>query len=50
VCSAIQEAAAKQGIDMPNPTYTLDNRLKIDADDINGIALELREPKQGGTA
>ena len=25
VCTAIQEAAVKEGIDMPNPTYTLDS-------------------------
>jgi MscS family membrane protein len=49
-CSAIQEAATREGIDMPYPTYAVDNRLKIYADDVNRIAVELREPKQEGTA
>jgi small-conductance mechanosensitive channel len=38
VCTAIQEAADKEGIDMPFTTYTLDNRLKINPDDIDDIA------------
>jgi len=50
VCTAIQEAATQEGIDMPYPTYAVDNRLKIDADHFKGIAVELREPKQEGTS
>jgi small-conductance mechanosensitive channel len=50
VCSAIQEVAAKEGIDMPNPTYAVDNRLKINADDVDGIATALREPQGKETA
>ena len=38
VCTAIQEAADKEGIDMPFTTYTLDNQLKINPDDIDDIA------------
>jgi small-conductance mechanosensitive channel len=45
VCTTIQEVAAKEGIDMPNPTYAVDNQVKINADDVDGIATALREPK-----
>ncbi len=44
VCTAIQEAADKEGIDMPYTTYTLDNRLKINPDDIDDIAKSLKDP------
>jgi small-conductance mechanosensitive channel len=37
VCTAIQEAADKEGIDMPYTTFTLDNQLKINPDDIDDI-------------
>jgi small-conductance mechanosensitive channel len=37
VCTAIQQAADKEGIDMPFTTYTLDNQLKINPDDIDEI-------------
>jgi small-conductance mechanosensitive channel len=37
VCTAIQEAADKEGIDMPFTTYTLDNQLKINPDDIDEL-------------
>jgi MscS family membrane protein len=37
VCTAIQEAADKEGIDMPYTTFTLDNQLKINPDDIDEI-------------
>jgi MscS family membrane protein len=33
VCSAIQEAANRAGIDMPNPTYNLDSQVTIRAQD-----------------
>jgi hypothetical protein len=29
VCSAIQDVATKEGIDMPYTTYTLDNQVMI---------------------
>jgi small-conductance mechanosensitive channel len=38
VCTAIQEAADKEGISMPYTTLTLDNQLKINPDDIEDIA------------
>ena len=44
VCTAIQEAADKEGIDMPYTTYTLDNQLKVNPDDIDDIAKSLKEP------
>jgi small-conductance mechanosensitive channel len=44
VCTAIQEAADKEGIDMPYTTFTLDNQLKINPDDIDDIANSLKEP------
>jgi small-conductance mechanosensitive channel len=44
VCTAIQEVGTKEGIDMPNPTYTLDNQLKINPDDIDDIANSLKKP------
>ena len=44
VNTAIQEAATKEGIDMPNPIYTLDNRLNIRNEDIDNIAKSFKEP------
>jgi small conductance mechanosensitive channel len=38
VCTAIQEAADKEGIAMPFTTYTLDNQVKINPGDIDDIA------------
>jgi small-conductance mechanosensitive channel len=38
VCTAIQEAADKEGISMPYTTFTLDNQLKVNPDDIDAIA------------
>lgn len=43
VCSAIQEAAAEKDIDMPNATYTLDNRLKVRPEDAAGLSAAFRE-------
>ncbi len=43
VCTAIQAAADKEGIDMPFTTLTLDNQLKINPDDIDDIANSLKE-------
>jgi small-conductance mechanosensitive channel len=44
VNTAIQEAAIKEGIDMPYPTLSLDNQLKINGDDIAEIAKSFKEP------
>ena len=44
VCTAIQEAADKEGIDMPFTTLTLDNQLKINPNDIDDITNSLKEP------
>ena len=37
VCAAIQEAAEEKGIDMPNPTYALENTIKFGAEDADRI-------------
>jgi small-conductance mechanosensitive channel len=37
VNTAIQEAATKEGIDMPDTTIALDNRLRFSDDDIDKI-------------
>ena len=44
VNTAIQEAATKEGIDMPYTTFSLDNQLKINGDDIVEIAKSFKEP------
>jgi small-conductance mechanosensitive channel len=41
VNSAIQEAAEKNDINMPNPT--MDNNLKISIDEANGVSKTLKE-------
>ena len=38
VCTAIQEAAEEKGLDMPNPTYALENTIKFDAGDADRIS------------
>ena len=38
VCTAIQDAANEKGIDMPNPTMSLDNNLKIDEENANRLS------------
>jgi MscS family membrane protein len=38
VNAAIQELAEREGIDMPNPTYTLDNNLQLSDADVDKIA------------
>ena len=43
VNAAIQELAKKEGFDMPNPTYTLDNRLNLSDEDMLKIAKLLDE-------
>ena len=37
VCAAIQEAAEEKGIDMPNPTYALENTIRFGAEDADRI-------------
>jgi MscS family membrane protein len=46
VNTAIQEAANKEGIDMPNPIYTLDNQINISDEDIDNIAKSFKEPDE----
>ena len=48
VCTAIQEAAAKEGINMPNPIYTLDNRVLIRGADNQKSPPAPGEKKQAG--
>jgi len=38
VCAAIQRTANEKGIDMPMPTYSLDNRVKISSEDAAALA------------
>jgi small-conductance mechanosensitive channel len=42
VNAAIQEVAAREGIAMPNPTYTLENQLKLSDEDVERIAKALK--------
>jgi small-conductance mechanosensitive channel len=37
VCAAIQGAAEEKGIDMPNPTYALENTIRFGAEDADRI-------------
>ena len=43
VNATIQELALREGIDMPNPTYTLDNQLKLSDEDVQRIARALNK-------
>jgi small-conductance mechanosensitive channel len=43
VNAAIQELAEREGIDMPNPTYTLDNNLQLSDEDVQKIADALKD-------
>lgn len=43
VNATIQEVALRAGIDLPNPTYTLDNRLQLNDEDVQRIARALNE-------
>jgi small-conductance mechanosensitive channel len=43
VCAAIQEAAEEKGIDMPNPTYALENTIRFGAEDADRILHALGE-------
>jgi small-conductance mechanosensitive channel len=45
VCSAIQAVATKEGIDMPYPTYAVDNQLEISAEDAERLSGAFGEPK-----
>jgi hypothetical protein len=46
VCAAIQETTEEKGIDMPNPTYALENTIRFspeDADRVSGAIGEATE-------
>ena len=43
VNATIQEVASRESIDMPNPTYNVDNQLKLSDEDMQRIALALKE-------
>jgi len=43
VNATIQEVALQEGIDLPNPTYTLDNQLKLSDEDVQRIAQALNK-------
>ena len=45
VNAAIQEVALREDIAMPNPTYTLENQLKLSDEDVQRIAKVLKELK-----
>jgi len=45
VNAAIQELAEREGIDMPNPTYTLDNKVTLSDEEVQRIARALKEEK-----
>ncbi|MGB3714613.1 MAG: hypothetical protein WA996_09310, partial [Candidatus Promineifilaceae bacterium] len=43
VNAAIQELANREGIDMPNPTYTLDNKVTLSEEEVQRIAKALKD-------
>jgi small conductance mechanosensitive channel len=43
VNAAIQELAEREGIEMPNITYTLDNQIAISDEDLQKIAKALKD-------
>jgi hypothetical protein len=43
VCAAIQEVAEEKGIDMPNPTYAVENTVKFGTEDAARIIQALGE-------
>jgi small-conductance mechanosensitive channel len=46
VNAAIQELANREGIDMPNPIYTLENQIRLSDEDVKRIAKLLVELKR----
>ena len=50
VCAAIQETAEEKGIDMPNPTYSLDNTVRIDTKDASRMSELIAEAMGDTTA
>jgi small-conductance mechanosensitive channel len=42
VNATVQELALREGIDLPNPTYTLDNQLKLSDEDVQRIAKAIK--------
>ena len=45
VNAAIQELANREGIDMPNPTYNLNNNVSLSEEEVQRIAKALKEQK-----
>ena len=43
VNATIQEVASRESIDMPNPTYNVDNQLKLSDEDMQRLARTLKE-------
>jgi small-conductance mechanosensitive channel len=43
VNATVQALALREGIDLPNPTYTLDSNLKLSDEDVGRIARALRD-------
>jgi MscS family membrane protein len=43
VNAAIQELAEREGIDMPNPTYALENKITMSDEDVQKIAKALKD-------
>jgi small-conductance mechanosensitive channel len=49
VCAAIQEAAEEKEIDMPGPTYSLDNNVRFGTEDADRILQALGESPEAAT-
>lgn len=49
VCAAIQQAAEEKGIDMPNPTYALENTIRFGAEDADRILHALGDSPEATT-
>jgi small-conductance mechanosensitive channel len=48
VCTAIQELATRENIDMPNPIYTLENKVMLNEDDLEKVKdTKLKELQKG---
>jgi small-conductance mechanosensitive channel len=43
VNAAIQELANREGIDLPNPTYSLENKVTLNEEEVQRIARALKE-------
>jgi MscS family membrane protein len=49
VCAAIQDAAEEKDIDMPGPTYALENTIRFDAEDTDRILQVIGESPEAAT-